>query len=312
MMSELEIGRLMNLRFTVLGLAILTVSQFSWSEIGHGIGLGIQHQTQKFELASDTLNLAVRSQKIQYQLTSGPWLFTLSASEGDTSQSQLNIPNQPRYQLQFEQNSQSIYLDYNFKQAWVSVGISQTNQEQFYQYNFSGTRAQNTSEIGYTSYYADLGYGWYFDDGQLLLTTGITQQSSNEEFEYLQSINNVGNSSNQGDVNQSGWLGNINLNYQHYFVLNESLHGLIGAGINHSRSLDGETHLSQTTRTRLASTQLLSSDEEFYIESDSRSTSLTLQTGLITDFGNLNLSADKLTSENWKDSVVELGLTLYF
>ena len=88
--------------------------------------------------------------------------------------------------------------------------------------------------------------------------------------------------------------------------------GVIGIGIQHSETLDGSANISQTTQVRVAGNQLLSNEDELYIESASESTSIQIQLGYLLDYGSINLAADKLVDDDWRDALIELGITLYF
>ena len=299
---------------TIVGLGIICSTPLCWATADHALSLGVVQQTQIFTLNDTQLELGVRSPKISYQLANGAWLLTLTASQGDNTRTHASLDDPLRYQLNFEQTSESLYLDYSFEKSWVSVGYSQSGQQQTYGANESGTRSASSTQADYRSFIIDAGYGWYFKNSQLLATFGVSQQASDERYQFLQlnnmTLNNI--QSSHDDITQSGWLVHTSIAYQHYFSINEQWDLMLGCGLYHSRSIDGEARISQTSRTRLLGNRVLTSEESVLISSDSKDSSVIVQSGVITDYGSVNLSADKLTSDDWQDALVDLSVSVFF
>ena len=299
---------------TIVGLGIIWLAPLCWAKADHALSLGVVQQTHIFTLNDAQLELAVRSPKVRYQLATGPWLVTLTASQGDNNRSHIKINDPLRYQLYFEQTSESLYVDYSFEQSWISAGYRQSNQQQTYSANESGTRSASSTQADDRSFLIDAGYVWYFKNSQLLATLGASQQTSDERYQLLQlkstSQNNAQTS--HDDITQSGWLAHFSIAYQHYFSINEQWDLMLGSGLSHSRSIDGEARISQTSRTRLPGNRVLTSEESVLIDSDAKSSSVIIQSGVIADYGRVNLSADKLTSEDWQDALIELSFSVFF
>lgn len=295
---------------TLVRLGMIWFTPMCWANADHALSLGMVQQTQNFTLNDEQLELRVRSPKVRYQLATGPWLVMVSASQGDNNRSHISTNDPLRYQLYFEQTSESLYLDYNFEQSWISIGYSQSSQQQIYNANENGTRSASSSQADYRSFVIDAGYGWYFESSQLLATFGVSQQTSDEQYQLLQISNHI--QSSHDEITQSGWLAHASIGYQHYFSINEQWDLMLGSGLYHSRSIDGEAHISQTSRTRLPGNRVLTSEESVLIDSDSNSTSVIVQSGLITNYGSVNISADKLTDEDWQNALIELSVSVFF
>lgn len=304
----------MKLIVTLVGLGMIWFTPMCWANADHALSLGVVQQTQNFTLNDTQLELRVRSPKVRYQLATGPWLITVSASQGDNNRSHISTSDPLRYQLYFEQTSESLYLDYNFEQSWISIGYSQSGQQQTYNANEGNMRSASSTQADYGSFVIDTGYGWYFKNSQLLATFGVSRQTSDERYQLLQ-LSNTSQNNNQSSydqITQSGWLAHTSIGYQHYFAINEQWDLMLGSGLYHSRSIDGEAHISQTSRTRLPGNRVLTSEESVLIDSDSNSTSVIVQSGLITNYGSVNISADKLTDEDWQNALIELSVSVFF
>ncbi len=300
--------------YTTTGMLVILLTQFSWAELDHGISVGVLQQTQLFDLNNTTLNLLTNTPKIQYQLSSGPWLITASASKDEENRSRLSNLYPLRYKLDFKQSSESLYIDYNFDQLWASAGYSQSHFKQSFISSESDNYSEGENQSDYRSFIIDIGYGWHFENSQFSTSVGFSQQASNESYQLNQVIdsNRQNNQSTLDQIKQSGLLGSLSISYQHYFSMNQHLDWMLGSGINYSESIDGEAHTSQTSHTRLTESRFFASEDESFIDSDSKSTSLMVQSSLIMDHGSINLSADKLTSEIWSDALIEFGISLYF
>jgi len=299
--------------FSTIWLLAYIPSPSCWAELDHGVSVGISQQTQVVDLNSNTLNLPVCSPKIQYQLISGPWLIIASASKGNKNQASLSLDDTLRYQLDFNQTSESLYFDYSFEQLIISLGYSQSSLQQTFKTNENGARSAGTNRTDYRSFVTGIGYGWHFEQSQLLTSLSLGQQTTDEYYQLQEIINNTQNiQSSHDEISQSGWLGSLNVNYQHYFSVSEHIQWMLGSGIQYSEIIDGEAHIYQSSHTRLAGNRFFASEHESLVDSDSSSTSLMVQSSLIVDNGSIHLSADKLTSESWSDALFEFDITLYF
>lgn len=302
----------MNYFHSFTALIITSFSLTSWGDVDHGIGINLLRDTQEFDLNGMPLTLSTHIPKLQYQLSSGPWTLNLSKGEGESHASDTTLSSTIRYQLISEQEIQSIYLDYNFQQSWISLGYSEQKDSQGYQTIEDNIRSFNSNEMKQASWIIGWVYAWYFNDSQITLSIGSQYQNTDEVYQLLAIQLNSTNYVESDDVSHSGWLGNVDLNYQEYISISSDVHWMLGLGGSYNRSLNGETHIQQTSRVRFAGSNISTSNDDFFLNSESSSTNIILQTGLMTDSASFNLSVDNVINENWRKAYIELGSTLYF
>jgi len=300
-------------RLTFFVVALLIRPSFA-SEWNQGLSLSIVQQQQRFQINNEETHLAVRSPNFQYLVSKGPWSVNLSFNEGNASESQLNSGNNSRYSLRFEQSSYSLFLDYGLDDYWLSMGYLTSSETQAYWASADSIRTLSGNDIDIQSIVIEAGSGWYFSDSQFTASIAFTHQAIEEAFNFFQStsVPLSATSFNNDEYNENAYIGDLRLQYQYYLPLNEQGHGVIGIGIQHSETLDGSANISQTSKVRVAGNQLLSNEDELYIESASESTSIQIQLGYLLDYGSINLAADKLVDDDWRDALIELGITLYF
>lgn len=293
--------------------ATLYASSLSWGALEHGVGINLIQEKQSYYLNNREIDLVTYTPQLQYQLIYQHWQLGLSGSLADSHDQGIQSDSQLRYQITSEQNSHGIYLDYNFTQAWLSLSFSDTHNQYSHQSSDNVIRSFGGNKIDSQNWNLDFGYAWLFDNGQLSLSLGTSYQESNESFQLLQTqISVPGSVYDQDNITQSGWLGNISSHYQHYYSITKNISGMLGLGLSHSQSIKGEAYLSETSHTQLAGTRLASSEDEYFIERDSDSTSIIIQSGILLEAGTINVSLDKLTRDPWSDALLELGFSLYF
>jgi len=300
-------------RLTFFVVALFIRPSFA-SEWNQGLSLSIVQQQQRFQINNEETHLAIRSPSFQYMVSNGPWSVNLSFNEGDAGESQLNSGNNSRYSLRFEQSSYSLFLDYGLDDYWFSMGYLTSSETQAYWASADNIRTLSGNDIDIQSIVIEAGSGWYFSDSQFTASIAFTHQAIEEAFNFFQStsVPLSATSFNNDEYNENAYVGDLRLQYQYYVPLNEQGHGVIGIGIQHSETLDGSANISQTSKVRVAGNQLLSNEDELYIESASESTSIQIQLGYLLDYGSINLAADKLVDDDWRDALIELGITLYF
>lgn len=300
-------------RLTFFVVALFIRPSFA-SEWNQGLSLSIVQQQQRFQINNEETHLAIRSPSFQYMVSNGPWSVNLSFNEGDAGESQLNSGNNSRYSLRFEQSSYSLFLDYGLDDYWFSMGYLTSSETQAYWASADNIRTLSGNDIDIQSIVIEAGSGWYFSDSQFTASIAFTHQAIEEAFNFFQStsVPLSATSFNNDEYNENAYVGDLRLQYQYYVPLNEQGHGVIGIGIQHSETLDGSANISQTTQVRVTGNQLLSNEDELYIESASESTSIQIQLGYLLDYGSINLAADKLVDDDWRDALIELGITLYF
>lgn len=303
----------MKLIYLAIFLCGFLLCSSSMAAVTHGLSLGVIEQAHTFELSQNSLSLSTRSPKIQYQLTTGPWLLSLYASNGDNDKTDASFTDNLRYQLQFEQHSESLYLDYNAERLWLSFGYAQAKQKQSYAANESGLRSASNSEASFHSIVYSLGYGWYFTQSQLLVSSGITLQHYDEQAQLIKSsVNSQAVQSSRYETTENGWIANINISYQYYIDINDQLTWMLGSGVHYSENISGDAQISQTSRTRLSATRFITDQDQLVIDSESKSTSLSVQSGLILDNLSVNFFMEKLTTQDWDEALMEISATVYF
>ena len=291
----------------------LFASSLCWGEIEHGLGINILQEKQSYYLNSQEIDLVTYTPELQYQFIYRQWQLGLYGSLSDSHDSGIQSHSQLKYQITSEQNSHGIYLDYNFLNSWLSLSFDDAHLQYSHQSNDNSIRSFGNNQIDSQTWSVDFGYAWLFNDGQLTLSLGTSYQASEESFQLLQTqVNILGSVYDQDNIAQSGWLGNISSHYQHYFSFDNHISWMLGIGLSHSQSIQGEAYLSETSQTQLAGNRLTSSEDEYFIESDSDSTRFIIQSGILLEAGTVNISLDKLTSEPWSDALLELGFSLYF
>lgn len=298
----------------LLTFGALGISPFCWSALDHGASTNLIHQHQNYDISGETLRLPVKVPSFTYNLSGGPWAINASISEGEASDSELESGAPLRYSLKYEQKGKSLFIDYNFDDAWLSTGYSIMKQYQAYWASANGIRTLSDNKLDIESIVIESGFGWYFDASQILASLGLTYQTINDQYQLSQTLTgdlNI-NEINSDEIKETALLGDFNLRYQYYLPASDSSHWLLGAGYRYSKSVNGSAQISQTTRVRLAGTNVLSEDDKLFVESDSESSSLQIQTGLILDYGSLDILVDKLVDDSWSNAFIEAGITLYF
>lgn len=296
--------------FTLFGAGLCSLSL---AETSQSVSLGVIKQTQVFELSEKAFDLMVYSPKLHYQAAHGPWLVGIIISKGDNEEQTTSFSNASRYKFHFDQHTESLYLDYSFEHIWLSIGYAQSTQKQTYDVNKNRNRSASSNESYYRSLMSSIGYGWYFAHSQLLSSISLTRQTSNEDsFLITPATNQALSQSNQTSTQQDGWLSGLNINYQYFIQANDQVTWILGAGVTYSRSIEGKTQLSQASRTRTSTTRFTHNNEEIITDNQSSSTSMTLQSGVNIGDMSIQLFADKLTSEDWRDALIEVSASVYF
>lgn len=300
------------MRFYILMACSLLATNASALE--HGAGISVIQQKQEFDIEGKPLKLTFHTPSFQYSLSAGPWSVSLSINEGETDDFNISSDEPLRYTLRHKHESLQGFIDYNFENTWITTGYLSTEQSHSYWASDDTVRTFATSQLKVKSLLIESGYAWSFESSQVLTSLGLTYQDIEDSYNSLRGPTNnfSANQVDNGEVSEKASLADVGISYQHYLSVNKKIDLLLGIALQHSESISGSAQISQTSQIRLAGNNLLPQENSSLVESASSSTSIALQSGLIMDYGSINFSANKLTSEKWDDALMELGITLYY
>ncbi len=233
------------------------------------------------------------------QYGQGPWNFILGYQQGDANDSDDN--GERRYNLEFESQSYSAFLEYYFESVWLALGYASGEDKTTYNIEDLNRNnvpeAQHLNQVNYDSLTLESGYSYYTESGQVNTSLGLTKQ---EVDEFTSRTNFV---SGNGDlqVKENSILSSFALSYSHFFAVTDSWQLALNLGLRREITLSGESRIPRSGRFQENSSDL-----------QAASTSQQGQISLQHSRGSLSLSVNKYSDQSFSDAYFSAGVSLNF
>ena len=311
--------------YLVYPLALLCISNTSSAseEAFQSIQLGVTQQSQEFDFSDSTTSLNVWGMNGQYQYGQGPWNFILGYHQGDASDEDSNTER--RYNLDFERQGYSAFVEYYFESIWLALGYANSEDKTGYSYDTIDRNNNNdndelhyrdNNQVNYDSVTLESGYSYYTESGQFNIALGLTKQEVDENIRYteLKRVNGdlKADPPTSYNINENGILSSLSLGYGHLIHISETLRLALNLGLRREVTLSGEGRIQETSRFQGQPNNGPATSSDLQAISQTASTSQQGRISLQHPRVSLSLSVDKLSDQSFSNAYFSAGVSLNF
>jgi len=291
-------------------LATLSVAAHTESDSYQSVNLALTQQSQTLFYESRDKTLKLQGYRVTYQYGIDNWRFNVDYSNARDEDELHRSNGNPIYNLKYDTSAINLFAEYNWSRSWLLLGVSQGQDETKLHYNGLQQIIDTHALVNYDSLTVGTGITYPTQNGQWILSGNLDKQFVNEKNTDIVNVGNLQGSEALTQVNESGVLASIGLNYGHYFPFTERWECYLSAGIHRQITLSGEGRT--TTQYHTPRQNNFTTSSELQDTSQSASTSQQLQFSLLHNQGNINFNVDKLSDQNISEAYYSAGFGINF
>ncbi len=270
------------------------------------------------------INLNLQGYSLLYQYGIDDWRISVDYNSAGDSKVNTALQGEPQYGLQFETSGVNLFVEYNWPNSWLAVGLGKSQDDTRYHFHepdpiqTNRLNIRNDTQVDYKSLTLDSGYIYMSAQGQWIVSGNLIQQSVEEQNHYIYKDNDSAEQESNTDevtrLNENGTLASMGLSYGHYLSLSDSWQLYLSAGLRRQVTIAGNgrttTHFRAPPNSNQAGNQVSSSELESI--SQSASTTHQLQIAAYHEKGSISFDVSNLNNQSLSEAYYSVGIGVVF